>query len=230
MTDNKGKPAIKAPSPAPMPVNREEWSKQLNLSNFVNTYYQYRDLQSLENCRRILIVGPGQGLDTNVLKWRGYEVVTFDIDDTFKPDYLGSVHDLNMFSTGDFDAVIASHVLEHLAEPYLQCSFQQLARVARYALIYLPVHGRHFHLRFVPGIKSFDWSFILDLANPFTSTDGLTARYMANQHFWEIGIKGYRISDIKNRMSEFFEVMSIYRNRDWIPSQNFILKSKICGP
>ena len=134
-----------------------------------------------------------------------------------------------MFGKGDFDAVIASHVLEHLAEPYLESSLKELSRVARYALIYLPVHGRHFHLRFVPGIKNFDWSVIFDLANPFSKTDGLTPRYMANQHFWEIGIKGYRTSDIKKRVSKFFDVVSIYRNRDWIPSQNFVLKSRICA-
>jgi predicted SAM-dependent methyltransferase len=229
MTDNKSQLMPTAPPPSPMPVDREVWATQLNLSNFVNTYYQYRDLQSLPSCRRVLIIGPGQGLDTNVLKWRGYEVVTFDIDQTFSPDYLGSVHDLSMFGTGEFDAVIASHVLEHLAAPYLQSSLQELSRVARYALIYLPVHGRHLHFRFVPGITNLDWSFILDLANPFAKTDGLTPRYMAKQHFWEVGIRGYRISDLKKRMAEFFDVISTYRNRDWIPSQNFVLKSKTCG-
>src|ERR1700758_4049693 len=127
-----------------MPVDRQEWSRKLNLSNFVNSYYQYRDLQRVGTCKKVLIVGPGQGLDKLVLKWRGYEVTTFDIDGTFQPDYLGSVHDLSQFGDGQFDAVIASHVLEHLPEPYLTPSLRELARVARYALIYLPIHRRHF--------------------------------------------------------------------------------------
>ena len=50
-----------------MPVDRDSWVQELNLSNFVNTYYQYRDLRSLPNCIQILIIGPGQGLDTLVL-------------------------------------------------------------------------------------------------------------------------------------------------------------------
>ena len=230
MSDVRSKQTGTIPAPSPMPVDRESWAAQLNLSNFVNTYYQYRDLQSLGlmGKSRLLVVGPGQGLHT-VLKWRGYEVITVDIDETFRPDYVGSVHDLHMFKDCDFDAAIASHVLEHLAEPYLDSSLKELARVARYSLIYLPVHGRHIHLRFIPGIRNFDWSVIIDLFNPFTTTDGITPRYMANQHFWEIGLRGYRISDMRKRMSTFFDVISIYRNRDWIPSQNFLLKSKSCG-
>jgi hypothetical protein len=55
--------------PGVMPLDRDKWKLQLNLSNFVNTYYQYRDLNSLQNVRRVLIVGPGQGLDLHVLKW-----------------------------------------------------------------------------------------------------------------------------------------------------------------
>src|SRR6266498_5345898 len=101
------------PAPSPMPIDRVQWAKELHLSNFINTYYQYRDLQLLQGVKSVLIVGPGQGLDTCVLKWRGYHVSTFDIDETFKPDFLGSVHDLSVFRDKQFDALIASHVLEH---------------------------------------------------------------------------------------------------------------------
>ncbi|MES4787373.1 MAG: hypothetical protein C4294_17970, partial [Nitrospiraceae bacterium] len=101
----------KLPTPAVMPVDRVEWARQLHLSNFINTYYQYRDLKRCENCHKVLIVGPGQGLDTLVLKWRGYDVTTLDIDETFNPDYLGSVHDMHMFADAQFDAAIVSHVL-----------------------------------------------------------------------------------------------------------------------
>jgi Methyltransferase domain len=219
-----GKTAV--PEPAPMPVDRNTWFHELNLCNFVNSYYQYRDLRSLENCSKVLIVGPGQGLDTQVLRWRGYNVTTFDIDDTFIPDHIGSVHDLGCFGDKQFDAVIASHVLEHLSEPYLSPSLRELARVSRFALVYLPVHGRHVQLRFVPGFSGIDLSLILDLFNPLRRPDGITPRYMAKQHFWEIGMRKYRIKDLVRRMSMYFDVVSVYRNKDWIPSQNFILRSK----
>jgi len=131
------------PLPAVMPVDRKQWKQELNLSNFINAYYKYRDLNQCGNVKSILLIGPGQGLAVNVLRWRGFEVSTFDIDTTFNPDYVGSVHDLKEFSNGQFDVVIASHVLEHLAVPYLESSLKEISRVGHFALIYLPVAGRH---------------------------------------------------------------------------------------
>lgn len=215
------------PPPGVMPLDRERWFGELHFSNFVNTYCQYLDLQSIKNCRTVLIVGPGQGLDTQVLKWRGYEVITLDVDETFKPDLIGSVHDLSIFGDGHFDAVIASHVLEHLAEPYLDTALREIARVGRHALVYLPVHGRHLQLRLIPGFKELDISLVLDLYNYFRKPDGITPRYMGGQHYWEIGMRGYRVKDIVKRVSRYFEVLSVYRNKDWLPSQNFVLNSKV---
>ncbi len=214
------------PSPSVMPVDREQWAAELNLSNFVNAYYQYRDLQRFEGIKRVLIVGPGQGFSTQVLRWRGYHVTTFDIDETFHPDVIGSVHDMSGFKDKAFDAVVASHVLEHLPEPYLDSSLREISRVGRYALIYLPVHGAHTQIRLRSNFRDIDLSMILDLFNYFDSPDGVTPRYMEGQHYWEVGMRGFRKSDLVRRMSRFFHVLGSYRNRDWLPSQNFILRCK----
>ncbi len=208
-----------------MPIDREAWADQLNLSNFINTYYQYRDLQLYGDGKKLLIIGPGQGLDTQVLKWRKYEVTTFDIDKTFNPDVIGSVHDLSMFDNGSFDVVIASHVLEHLAVPYLDRCLSELSRVGKYCLIYLPVAGRHFQLRLRMDIKGIDLSFLLDLFNYFHRPDGVTLNYCARQHYWEIGMRGFRVKDMTRRLSKYFKVISAYRNKDWLPSYNFVLES-----
>jgi hypothetical protein len=213
-----------------MPVDREHWFRQLDLSNFVNAYYQFRDLSRIEGCRRVLIVGPGQGLQTEVLRWRGYEVTTLDIDETFKPDVIGSVHDMNMFEDRQFDAVIASHVLEHLAVAYLDGSLCELSRVAAYALIYLPVAGRHVQARVQPGFKGIDLSVVVDVFNYLHRPNGIDARYCGGQHFWEVGMRGFRVKDLKRRMSSEFEVVDVYRNRDWNPSLNFVLRSKRAVP
>ena len=213
------------PAPTAMPIDREAWAKELHLSNFVNTYYQYRDLQLCGEVKKVLIIGPGQGLDTQVLKWRSYEVTTFDIDNTFKPDVIGSVHDLSMFDVGGFDVVIASHVLEHLAEPYLNTVLEEIARVGRHAIIYLPIHGRHAQLRVIPGFKGIDISFVFNIFNFFEKPDGVTPRYCSGQHFWEIGMRGFRVMDVTQRLSQYFKVLSAYRNKDWLPSYNFVLES-----
>src|SRR6266699_6004806 len=126
-------PAKKISQPGVMPIDREMWAKELNLSNFVNSSYQFRDVQSCGDVHTILVIGPGQGLDTAVFRWRGYEVTTFDIDNTFRPDVIGSCHETPMFLTGQFDVVIASHVLEHVPVPYLDAALAEIARVGRFA-------------------------------------------------------------------------------------------------
>ncbi len=210
-----------------MPVDREAWSKQLHLSNFVNTYCQYRDLGLCQSVRTVLIVGPGQGLDTQVLKWRGYEVTTFDIDETFRPQFLGSVHDMHMFANCQFDATIASHVLEHLAVGYLDIALREIARVSRYSLIYLPLAGRHFQFRIKADVKGIDRSLFWDVFNYFHKPDGVTPRYCQRQHFWEVGMRGFHKRDLIRRLSQFFNVLHSYRNPEWYSSYNFVLKSQI---
>lgn len=214
------------PAPNVMPIDREEWYKQLNLSNFINSYYQYRDVQQCASPKRILIVGPGQGLDAQILAWRGYEITTLDIDDTFNPDTIGSVHDLSMFEDGQFDVVIASHVLEHIAVPYLDAALRELARVAHWAIIYLPVAGRHSQIRIVPGFKGVDLTAIFDFFNLLEKPDGITPKYCGGQHFWEVGYRGFRVKQLINRFEKRFQVINHYRNKDWNPSYNFVLRSK----
>jgi hypothetical protein len=171
-------------------------------------------------------VGPGQGLDTAVLRWRGYEVTTFDIDATFGPDEVGSVHDLGRFDDQQFDVVLASHVLEHLPESYLDTALAEIARVARYAIVYLPVHGLHLQLRFLPGLYDLDFSVVIDVFNYFRSPNGERADYMEGQHYWEVGMRRFRVTDLVRRMSRQFVVLTSYRNKDWLPSRNFVLRSK----
>lgn len=219
------------PRPAVMPVDREAWRKELHLCNFVNSYYQFRDVTKwVGPTPTVLIIGPGQGLDTEVLKWRGCTVTTFDIDDAFRPDVIGSCHDMPMFRDGQFDVVIASHVLEHLPLAYLDSAIAELARVGRYALVYLPVAGRHCVLRFMPGIKGIDWAAIADFWRFWERPDGVTARYCAGQHYWEIGYRGFRVADLRARFAPAFEILDDYRNRDWLPSYNFVLRSRRCAP
>jgi predicted SAM-dependent methyltransferase len=214
------------PAPGVMPCDREQWRAEIHRSNFVNTYCQYRDVQSCGQVRKVLVVGPGQGLDTAVLRWAGYDVTTFDIDETFQPDVIGSVHDLSMFADRQFDVVTASHVLEHMAVPYLDPALAELARVARYAIVYLPVHGRRIHIRVAPGFRDLDISFVVEIFNYWHKPDGMTPRYAGGQHFWELGMRGFRRRDLLARMAPHFEVLRHYRNPDWPISYNFVLRSR----
>jgi predicted SAM-dependent methyltransferase len=216
-----------SPRPDVMPIDREAWLRQLHLSNFVNTYYQFRDVTMWIGTEpSILIIGPGQGLDAHVLKWRKCRVTTFDIDHTFEPDVVGSCHDMPMFGDAQFDVVIASHVLEHLPVAYLDLALTEIARVGRNALVYLPVAGRHMMLRIVPGFKGIEWTSLFDLQRFWERPDGAHAKYCGGQHYWEIGYRGFRLRDVRRRFERHFEILRQYRNRDWIGSHNFVMRSK----
>jgi hypothetical protein len=214
------------PGPSAMPVNSEEWGRQLNLSNFVNAYYQFRDVNLLPSVKSALVVGPGQGLETAVFRWRGLRVVTYDIDAAFSPDHIGSVHDMAVFESGAFDVVIASHVLEHLPVAYLDQSLREIARVGRFALVYLPVAGRHLQARVFPTVAARDFSLIVDLFKYWERPTGIDRKYCAGMHYWEVGMPGFRVSQLRRRLSKYFSVLTSYRNKDWNPSYNFVLESK----
>jgi SAM-dependent methyltransferase len=212
--------------PAAMPVDSDAWGRELNLSNFINTCHQFKDVQRLPSVQRILVVGLGQGLDTAVLRWRGYDVTTFDIDPAFRPDFLGSVHDLHMFADHRFDVVIASHVIEHLPIRYLDTALSELARVARFALIYVPTAGRPVELRVSPGFGGLNFSIVFDLYNWFIRPNPVKALFCSGQHYWELGRLGFSRQQFAKRISNYFEIIRSYRNKDWLFSFNYVLQSR----
>ena len=223
MSARRRNPSV--PAPAVMPVDRASWFSQLNLSNFVNAYYEYRDLQACGTGRRLLIVGSGQGLDTVVLRWRGYEVTRLDIDETFEPEVVGSVHDMHMFQPGAFDAVIASHVLEHFAEAYLDDALREIARVGRYALSTCRSPAA------MGCCDSWRGSTIWTCGSsgtPSITSAGPTGRRRLLRAAALLGARPAWVprTDMRQRLSAHFEILSAYRNFDWLPSYNFVLRSR----
>jgi hypothetical protein len=54
----------------------------------------------------------------------------------------------------------------------------------------------------------------------------VTARYAQGQHYWEIGLRGFKLGDVRKRLLRHFDILSAYRNQDWTPSYNFVLRAR----
>jgi len=79
----------------------------------------------------VLEVGPGTGTVSGLLRGRGLNVTTLDVDPRFEPDIVGSVHELTRHvPPKSFDTVLCAEVLEHLpfdlletcCQPRLSCA------------------------------------------------------------------------------------------------------------
>jgi hypothetical protein len=212
-----------------MPLDAKEYAVNVSLTNFVNAYCQIRDALKYQP-ERILIVGVGVGLEPLLLRQKFHrEVCTLDIDADFEPDYVGSVHDMRMFSDQQFDVVIASHVLEHLPFSYFRDCLAELARVARHAVVYLPYGGRHLEWKFVLSQRYREYALRLRLP-PRKRVDGEHPDLQAAQHYWECGYPGFSVKSISSIMAEYFHVDETYHNHDWKYSLNFLLTSRRAQP
>jgi hypothetical protein len=63
---------------------------------------------------RLLNIGAGPVPPPSL--YRDYEIVTLDIDEAVQPDIVLDARDLPTLEPGQYDAVYASHVLEHFSE------------------------------------------------------------------------------------------------------------------
>jgi len=81
---------------------------------------------------RVLEIGLGNGTVTAVLRSRGIDVTTCDLDPALKPDLVGSVHELGRcVAPKSFDVVLCAQVLEHLPFDLLAPCCRQLGEAAR---------------------------------------------------------------------------------------------------
>jgi len=214
-------------NPVPMPLDASEWCKRLSVVQFVNAYYQIRDCLAYGPCS-VLIVGVGHGLEKSLLAEKyGIAVTTLDIDPGFDPDFVGSVHDMDMFAEQQFDVVIASHVLEHLPFSLFDQALGELTRVARHAIVYLPFGGRHNEIKLVTvqRVKELCLRFSLPPIRNWRIT-GEEPVLQGGHHFWEIGYRGFGLKRVQGVMEKHFVVDRTYRNPEWLYSQNFLLTSR----
>jgi len=154
--------------------------------------------------KKVLEVGIGNKTVSDYLKKLGITVVTADIDESLKPDYICNVTELSKtFNKDEFDTTLCAEVLEHIPFKYFEKALRELWKVSkRYVILSLPHFGVGFNLSLkIPFLKRI--SFTIKIPFPVEHVfDG--------QHYWEIGKKGYPLRKILKIMSKWYLIEKTY--------------------
>lgn len=189
-------------------VSKEHYARRKynDLGRFVSYFYQTDlALELFQPGDKILEVGKGSGFFSDYLKKLGYQITTCDFDNTLKPDVVADVRRLP-FKDGEFGAVTAFEVLEHLPFEDAPKALSELRRVtSRYAVISLPYRSTVFEwiLKF-PGIRTlFKKSFLNCCLRIPLKFGGIA---VSGQHHWEIDGGRFRLAKVRRVIAEHFTI------------------------
>jgi len=143
--------------------------------------YAYQIKEILDSgAKKVLEIGPGNGVVTYVLRKAGIKVDTLDHDPSLKPDIVASVLDMP-FKPNSYDAVMCCQVLEHLPWECFCSAMKGISNIAKNTIVLsLPHVSRRWFVEFkLPKLKQRLWSVDIPIKTIPMSFNG--------EHYWEIG-------------------------------------------
>ena len=197
------------------------YPKKINMISFYNSMYQINDVLS-KNPKKVLIIWWGNYIEKYYFEKLWIDVVTIDIDNILKPDYICSVSDIKDldFKNNEFDIILACHVLEHIPFKYIKWILKEFSRISKYSIIYLPFAKARFWFRFNFWLIG-EFGFNIDIPIFMFKTHKFNG-----EHYWEIWTKWYSKKYMRKLFNEVFQIEKEYSNPYWAYSYNYILKSK----
>jgi len=167
-----------------VPKAHYDFSRYVTKDRWASIWHQLDEVLALQ-ARSVLEIGPGPGLFKAIAGAFGAEVDTLDIDAELEPDYVASADDMP-FEANSYDAVCAFQMLEHVPYEVSLKIFNEMARVARKAIVISlpdarPAWPYSLH---IPKLGQVQFLF----PRPIT---GLARFVFDGQHYWEVNTKGY---------------------------------------
>ena len=185
-------------------------SAYLSRERWISFWYQIMEVNKI--CpEKVLEIGPGPGIVSEILNRMQIKVMTLDIDHRLMPSVCADVTALP-FSNKSFDTVLAAEILEHIPFAEVSKALKELARVSRKSIVITLPHFSHFApsiaLKLFPYVPRF--SKIFPISFPIKHKfDG--------QHYWEIGKKETPLSKVK----QLFSAIDGFRlARDYLIEEN----------
>lgn len=211
-------------------VNKEHY----DFSNYVDIYrwgsYYSQVLETVQfKPKSVLVIGVGDNIVPSIiqcvsLKWGGI-VDTFDFDKQLSPTYIGDVRNINEIIENKYDVIVCCQVLEHISFEYFDDILRRISfclNLEGHFILSLPQSAyQHFliDLKFVlPRIKQFRRIITFNRRGSWDMFEN-------DQHFWEIGFKGYHLNKIFHTVSKYYRILkqyTLYEN----PNQRFFICEK----
>ncbi len=172
-------------------------SNYLTKQRTISFFNQARLIQSLgSNVEEILEVGVYHSLLPTLLG-DGYRVTSADIDSQFNPDLILDLSSEFELPSDRFDVIALFQVLEHIPYDAFERALHRLATATKkFLIISLPYNSTYLTFQAHASFNKRIRSLLLEIPKFWSQTP------VSNEHYWEIGQKGYPVSRIVNSMQD----------------------------
>lgn len=206
-----------------MKIKGQEREKSLNVDwYFSSSYFEKKQILSQINQfelikkhsgKKVLEIGPGNGLTSYLIKASGFDLKTFDINENLKPDVVGDITKIDeYFGNSEFDTILCCEVLEHIPLEDFERTIKKLINlISQSAIISLPQCKKNLididlSFRFLHS-RSFNFNLFRRFGN----------HKIADLHYWEVdsspASSAKQIESIFKKYADLIETRSYYSNR-----------------
>ncbi|MCW6037048.1 class I SAM-dependent methyltransferase [Spirulina subsalsa FACHB-351] len=160
----------------------------LTKQRMISQYNQKRMIRLLgESVKNVLEIGIYNSLFYHLLSSEGYQVTRADFNPDLKPDFVLDLRSDFELPRDTFDAIALFQVLEHIPYEDFEKAIQRLANFTKkYIVISLPYNSSYCSVQFQLSFNRRPRSLLLQVPKFWS-----TKTYTPDEHYWEIGLKGY---------------------------------------
>ena len=195
-------------------IDHYEFNKYVDIDRWKSYWCQINEVIT-EKPEKILIIGTGDNIVGDYLMKQRISIETLDFDIEMHPNYLGSVENIEEILDGKkFDTILCCQVLEHLPFEKFEETIKQLKNCMLNTLILsLPYShiGAEFVLSSITKIRLPKVTITLTFPKFFKQWK------FNEQHYWEIGAKGYS----KNRITKILRKYFVIEGRYLVPQNTY---------
>ena len=177
-----------------------DWTDKLENQKHWNLYWHQQRLihNYIKPGNHLLEIGPGNGFTTNLLRNKGFQVTTLDIDENKKPDICANIVEYQF--TRNYDHILGFEIFEHIPfEEFLQVLSKLNSVCNNYLFISLPLNVKIW-LRFSLKTPRFQ------IRNFQITT--IRNKILVQNHHWELDhykTKRKKVEKEFNRLGFFIE-------------------------